>query len=440
MRKLVLLLGLLVAFALSGAVMAQEDDLASVDPSGQTVIYWHQFGGAQGETIARLIEEFNSTNEWGITVEGTRQGSYNELRELINAGIISGELPNLVAGYANDAASYARDGAAVDLTPYLTSEQWGLSEEQLADFNQALLDANTVDGQLLAWPHQSSAQVMVYNQSMLEALGYDGPPTTFEEFIEVSCAASQMTGPNGEDVQGFPTTTDASAFESFVASRGGRIYHDGAFDFQSQAVLDTLQMYKDLYDQGCGYIPAEAFAEQTDFALGLNPYFLSSTAGLTFIVAAYNDNNADFEWNVTTVPFTEGNRTLQAFVPSIIMLPSTPEQQLASWLFLKFLVTPESAAAWSSGTGYFNPVPSSAELITEETFVDASIFPFFQTANELLNSEEVNVYSSPSVSAYGTVRGAISEALANVTTNGMSVEDAAAQLQQQADDALAESM
>ena len=440
MRKLALLLGLLVVFALSGAALAQDDDLASVDPTGQTVVYWHQFGGAQGETIARLIEEFNSTNEWGITVEGTRQGSYNELRELINAGIISGELPNLVAGYANDAASYARDGAAVDLTPYLTSEQWGLSEEQLADFNQALLDANTVDGQLLAWPHQSSAQVMVYNQSMLEELGFDGPPTSFEEFAEVSCAASQMTGPNGEDILGYPTTTDASAFESFVASRGGQIYHDGAFDFQSQAVLDTLQMYKDLYDQGCGYIPAEAFAEQTDFALGLNPYFLSSTAGLTFIVAAYNDNAADFEWNVTTVPFTEGNRTLQAFLPSIIMLPSTPEQQLASWLFLKFLVTPEAAGAWSSGTGYFNPVPSSTELITDETFVDASIFPYFQTANELLNSEEVNVYSSPAVSAYGAVRGAISEALANVTTNGMSVEDAAAQLQQQADDALADSM
>ncbi|MBE2272531.1 MAG: extracellular solute-binding protein [Anaerolinea sp.] len=441
MRKLVLLV-LAALLALSGAVMAQ-DDLANVDPSGQTVIYWHQFRDAQGATIDALIAQFNETNEYGITVEGTFQGSYNEMRDLVNAGIVSGELPNLAAGYANDAASYARDGAVVDLLPYFNSPEWGLSADEMADFNMGILAANTAaDGQLLAWPHQSSAQVLVYNETMLSELGFDAAPTTFEDFRTIACAAAEMTTADGGDVQGFPIVADASAFESFVANMGGSIYdaEANAFTFAgNQAVTDVLSFYKDLYESGCAYIPAERFAEQTDFALGLNPFFLSSTAGFTFINAALVDNNAAFTWNVSTLPYTEGSQALQVFIPSIIMFQSTPEAQLASWLFLKSLISPEAAATWSAGTGYFNPVPSSAAMLTEEGFgANAAIFPYFSTANDILNNPDVNIYGSPAISAYGTVRGALSEAVANVTTNGMSVEDAVATLQAAADQAIAD--
>jgi sn-glycerol 3-phosphate transport system substrate-binding protein len=122
------------------------------------------------------------------------------------------------------------------------------------------------------------------------------------------------------------------------------------------------------------------------------------------------------------------------------MLPSTPELQLASWLFLKFLVAPESAMMWSSGSGYFNPIPSTAVMMTEENFGNPELFPYFDAGNQLLNNPDVTLYSSPSISAYAVVRNLIGEAIANVTSNGMSVEEAAQTLQEQADQALADSM
>lgn len=441
MRKLVLL-AFVALFVMAGAVMAQ-DDLANVDPSGQTIAYWHQFSNAQAETMTAIIEQFNSTNEWGITVEATAQGSYNDIADLVNAGIVSGELPNLAAGYANNAASYARDGVVVDVAQYWNSPDWGLSADALGDFRTNLVEFNTAaDGQVLAFPHQFSAQVMVYNPAMLSELGYDAAPTTVEDFKAIACAANDLTTEAGGDVQGFPITTDASAFESWVASMGGSIYDAdaGAFTFaDNQAVADTLALYKDLYDSGCGYIPAERFAEQADFGLGLNPFFVTSTAGFTFIKQALVDNSAAFDFQVGSFPYTEGNQTVQVFVPSIIMFQSTPEEQLASWLFLKYLISPEVAAMWSAGSGYFNPIPSTSEMMTEDMFTAySSIYPYFTAANELLGSG-VTLYSSPSISAYGTVRGAISEAIANVTTNGMSVEDAVATLQAAADQAVADS-
>lgn len=443
-KKLVLFALVLMLSLAAGVTVAQDTDLSSVDPSGQTVIYWHQFTEAQGETMTQLVETFNETNEWGITVEMVHQGGYNDIRDQMSAAIISGELPNLVAGYQNDAASYYLDGAAVDLAQYINDPTWGLSEEEMAGFNAALLAANTFtadpfEGEILAFPHQASAQVLVVNMTMLNELGFDAPPQTYEEFVEISCAAAELTGPNGEDIFGFPVSDDASMFESFVASMGGNIFHDNAYDFTSEAAINTFQLYKDLYDQGCAYVPDRPFGNTGDFALGLNPMATTSTAGFTFIMSDFETSGVEAEWVVTTLPWTE-TRALQVFVPSIVMVPSTPEQQLASWLFLKYLVSPEAAATWSSNTGYFNPVQASNELMTAETFSNQAMFPYFDAANQLINDSSINLYVAPNVVSYGQVRGLISEAIANVTTGGMSVEEAAQSLQEQATEIHEESM
>ncbi len=439
MRKAFMVLSLVLILALGISAASAQDALADVDPSGQTIVYWHQYqnDSAQGNTMAAIVEAFNSTNEYGITVEASFQGNYTDLSKLINAGITSGELPNLVAGYANDAASYARDESAVDLSPYMTSETWGLGAEP--DINQALIAADTVDGQVLAFPNQSSAQVFAYNSTLLKTLGFDAPPTTVDEFKEQACAAAQATGPNGEDIQGFSVTTDASAFESWVASMGGAIYHDGAFDFTSEPVMNTLQMYHDLFAEGCAYTPAERFGDQTDFNNAVLPFYITSSAGFTFIISGFESSGVAADWGIQTFPHTEGNQVVQAFVPSIVMLPSTPEKQLASWLFLKYLATPEIGVQWSEGTGYFNPVPSSAAALETSTNFSAGLAPYFNAANALITNPDIKVYSSPAISAYSKVRELISIAIADVTSNGRDPAEVAAELQAGAEQALADS-
>ncbi len=437
MRKPIVLLAMALLLALTTGLVAAQDDVDSVDPTGETVVYWHQFSEAQEATMQGIIDEFNSTNEWGITVEAVPQGSYNDLRDLMGAAIISGELPNLVAGYASDAGSYSLDNGAADLRPYMASATYGLTAEQLADINPGILAADTFseppfEGEVLAWPHQNSAQVLVVNETMLAALGFDAAPTTFEEFNAVACAAAEATGPNGEDLFGFPITGDSSEFEALVASMGGSIYADGAYQFTSQPVIDTLQMYKDQYDAGCYYYPDRPYGNTGDFALGLNPMAPTSTAGFTFIINDIANAGLEIDWSVNPLPSTEGNQTVQVYVPSIILVPSTPEKQLASWLFLKYLTTPEAGAAWMGGTGYFSPVYSAAALVTEETMATPALAPYAQATTALLNNPDINIYTSPNVVSYGTVRGLVSEAVAAVTTGGEDVATVAERLQEQA--------
>ena len=154
MRKL-LLFTCVAALVLSfGVVSAQ--DYSGVDPSGVTLTYWHQYSEYQQAAMDALVEQFNTTNEYGITVEAISQAGYDEIRDAMNAAIISGELPNLVAGYQSDALSYYGDDAALDLRPLLQDATWGYSEEDLAKLNQNILNIDTfddADGAMLAWPN-----------------------------------------------------------------------------------------------------------------------------------------------------------------------------------------------------------------------------------------------------------------------------------------------
>lgn len=433
-----LLLAFLLMLVLSAGVVTAQDDLSSVDPSGATVVYWHQYNGPQLETMTALIEEFNSTNEWGITVEGLAQGSVGDITNLMNAAIVSGDLPNLAAGFQNNAASYALDDVVVDLNPYYDDPTWGFTEEEKADLNQDILNVNVFNyepfnGARLAWPNQTSARVMVVNLTMLEALGFDGPPETFEAFREIACAAAEMTGPNGEDVQGFPIATDSSEFESFVASMGGSIFDGESYSFTNDSAIATFQMYQDLYNDGCAYIPESAFGNTDDFALGLNPMATTSTAGIPFIQGGFEEAGIEADWIVTTTPWSEGNRTIQVFVPSIIPIVSTPEQQLATWLFIKFLATQENQAQWTSNTSYF-PIRRSANDLLQDFEAEN---PYYAAANAFLNDESVTVYAAPQVVSYGAVRGLVAEAIANVTANGMDVMEVATALEEAANAALA---
>jgi ABC-type glycerol-3-phosphate transport system substrate-binding protein len=349
MRKYLLVL-LIFSLVFAGAgVYAQGGDLSGVDPSGVTITYWHQYNsGAQQDAMNALIEKFNSENQWHITVNGIAQGNYTDLRNLMTAAIVSGELPNLVAGYQNDAASYYLDDAALDLNPYYNDPTWGYSEADRADLNTNIININVFsayNGAMLAWPNQVSADVLAVNLDMLKSLGFDGAPQDFDTLKAVACAAAKA-----ENTQGYPIKLDSSNFESMVASRGGKIFHDGQYDFTSDAVVQTLTFYKDLYDSGCAYIPESAYGNTDDFALGVNPMALGSSAGVPFIISGIQNAGLSFNWIVTTTPWTDNNRTVQIFVPSIIVVPGTPEENLASWLFLKFLTEADSQQAWAKPT------------------------------------------------------------------------------------------
>jgi ABC-type glycerol-3-phosphate transport system substrate-binding protein len=433
MKKLItmaLLLTLLVSF---GLVNAQDDPLAGVDPTGVVITYWHEWDANQQVGIDAVIEAFEASNEYGITVEQVQLGSSGTVSENMSTGIVSGELPNLVGNaFIANAQNWYLSDVVVPLDVYYNHPTYGFSEEELAAIDQDFLNINRpafapFDGQLLAWPVGMSATVLSVNMDMLGELGYTEPPADLATFHDVACAANELTSFDGGDVQGFPIRTSAFDMWSFMRSQGGVVFDTeaNAYVITDEASIATLQFFQDLFNEGCAYIPDGPFVNTADFAFGLNPMAVGSSVGVPFINGDIEESGSGIEnWVNTTMPWSEGHRTLAPSLRGVAIIEGTPEENLATWLFIKFWASNlEAQIAWTEAAQYQPYNTATREALSQE-FLDAN--PQFTSVFNALGDESINIWSPPAHPSSSEVVSAFEEMLVSVLTGGADVAEAAA--------------
>lgn len=437
MQKRLLSLGLVVLLALMVGTVGAQDD---VDPTGATIMYWHEWDGAQGEGITAIIDMFNESNEWGITVEQNPLGGSSDVRSNVSTGITSGELPNLAgAGFVTDAMGYYLDGVLVPFDQFIDSD-WGFSDEEAADLNFNIIDTNRpaispFDGQLLAWPIGVSAEVMSTNIDLLAEMSeaglidFEGAPTTFEQFSAAACAASELEGVTA-GLAGRPT---GSELYSFILNFGGDVFdaEADAYTFTNEGAVEAMQYLQDLYNDGCMYYADGGnFANTGEFSLGLNVFAIGSSVGVPFIQGDMESAELDYNWINTTVPWTEGNRTVVSSLRGVTMFESTPEENLATWLFVKYWATnPEAQAIWTESAQYqpYNvatPANLSADFLAENAQ--------FASFADVLADPEINVITFPAHPRAFDVSLVAGELYSNITIGGMDIMEAAAVAEEEA--------
>ena len=61
-------------------------------------------------------------------------------------------------------------------------------------------------------------------------------------------------------------------------------------------------------------------------------------------------------WGVAAIPHTTTDPVQNIYGGDIMVTVTTPEQQLAGWLFIKWFTSPEIQAKWDMISGYFPTV------------------------------------------------------------------------------------
>ncbi len=384
---------------------AADGPLAGVDPRGQTVVWWHNHDeDARLEFLDKYTAEFNATNECGITVEHLEQGGYNDIRDKVNASIAAGELPaSMVVGYQNDQAFYQLNDALVDLNDYIDDPTWGLTADELADFFPAYLAQSmhaAYDNQQLGFPPNRSMEGLIYNKTWLQDLGFDGsPPETPEELREMACAAAEA---NGDGTGGFIIDTGASTIAAWTFAFGGSILsEDGAgYVYNGPATVDSLTFLKELYDDGCAYLYTEGYP-QPPFAARQALFTTSSSSGIPYYLGAVNDmaeetgSEAD-EFGFGAMPHTTADPVQNIYGGDVMITETTPEEQLAAWLWIKYYTQPEVQADWVRASNYFPTRATTADYLGDYM----SENPIWASAVELLQYG----IGEPQLISYQTVR------------------------------------
>lgn len=388
-----------------------EEDMG-MDLSGTTIMFWSVYdeGDALNDLINEYIAEFNASNEWGITVEHLGQVDYNPLADKINAGLTSGDLPNIVQAYTSTFLDWDLLGAVTDLAPYVSDPDYGLTQDELdAIYPGVFADGMTVDGRRLAWPLSQSANVMTYNFTWAQELGFDNPPANAAELKDQLCAAAAANAsddnPDNDGTGGMVWYPSASNYLSVVYAFGGNELNadQTAYDFTSQPFVDAAMFINELKAEGCTF-ETESYPNPEQ-ANRLALITLSSTAGLRYYTAAFEDANNDDDWGFLPFVGPDGNQSADAFTQSVGVLTATPEQDLASWLFIKYMTTPENQARWVEASGYL-PTQSTTEALLGD-YVAAE--PRYQSALDLSALGQAEPQTFP---AWNSVRRAVNDAAA----------------------------
>ncbi|MBL7164241.1 MAG: extracellular solute-binding protein, partial [Anaerolineales bacterium] len=393
-----------------GAEPAPEAEVMGVKMSelaGTTVSFWHVWGtGAPSEGMIAVVDAFNATNEYGITVDAVDQGRYGDAEDAMNAAIQSGDVPNAIVGYTNAIAGWYSVGMIADLQPYVDDPTVGFTADEVADFYVGAYNGGVMaDGTRIALPISQSANVLFYNTSWAKDLGFDAPPANAAEFKEQACAAAAANAadddPDNDGTGGFVLYPSASNFYSFLFAYGNNgLTEDGtAYDFATPAAEAVGTLWKEMWDEGCAF-PTESYPNP-EFATRKALFTMSSTAGLPYQLAAFEDAESEDEW--TFVPFVgpDGQKAVNAFGQFVAAVEGTPAQKLATWLFLKYFTSPEAQAMWVNASAY-HPVRISADDLLKDYSAE---HPKWVTGLELLQYG----YSEPTRASWTSVRRAVGD-------------------------------
>ncbi len=439
MKKAIMLLSilaLLTGFLFAGggnegASSAKAYD--TVDPSGQTVVFWHASSKLHGEALEKIINEFNSTNEWGITVVPEFAGYYSDIYNKMTTAIAGNSTPDLVVGYQNSAASFQLSDTLVDLNGLVNNKAWGLSKEDRDDFIMDFLDQDVnaqFGGQRLGFPPNRSVQMTYYNQTWLEKLGFEAPPQSWDDFYAVCKAATESAG----DTYGYAISTDASNIFAMVVSRGGSVLNKDQtlYTLNTPEMKDTMTFMKKLYDDGYGRKIAEKYGDQTDFGVGKVMFTTSSSAGIPYYDKAVMGSEKPFEWSLYAGPHSTKKPTLNLYGPSVSICKSTPEKELAAWLFLKHYTNTASQTEWVKATNYY-PVRKSVKDSLSSYLVENP--KYAESFEVLLNSDG---YSEPPFIGWDEIRDML-DAGFNAILDGAAIEKTLIDMEMEANDIMASS-
>lgn len=400
------------------------------------ITFYHTMGSNLSDVLDLYIAEFNKLYP-NITVKAEKIGGYDDVRDQIKTEISAKKQPNLAYCYPDHVALYNLAKAVVTLDNLIdstievtradgTKEGLGLTEDQKNDFIKGYYEEGKQfgDGLMYTLPFSKSTEVLYYNKTFFEQHNLK-VPTTWDE-MEETCKKIKEIDPSsiplGYDSEANWFITMCEQLNSPYTSATG-----DHFLFNNETNKAFVRRYRDWYQKGYlttqnlyGSYTSGLFTalEPNEEGKLIRSYMsIGSSAGATHQrPAADNDGKYPFEVGIATVPQVDAsNPKVISQGPSIcIFKKDNPQEVIASWLFLKYLVTNvEFQAEFSMASGYVPVLKSVAENATYKDFVakaDGGKYISALSAKICLEQEDA-YYTSPAFNGSSEARDQVGKIL-----------------------------
>ncbi len=391
-----------------------------------TINLWHTMSaGKNAAYLEEAIAAFNASNEYGITVVGTYQGSYSDVFSKTSTALVTDDAPDLVVLDSNGITTFVQDDILADLTDYVERDKFDMD-----NIAKGMTNLSYYEDQIISMPFIRSTAVFYYNKGIWDELGLE-PPTDMEDLM---AKAKKITEAR-PGVYGFSMVIDPYFLQDpLVRSLGGDglIHKDG----NSEGGLTDGTFEKMMTDwlqgvnEGWWFPPTVTSASDTVKAMfyrGEVASFVASCGGLGGVLQYSEESGVDL--GVSFIPVYGGYGCVGGGGNICAVGKGKSQQQIAaSWEFIRFMMSDEWAAKRAVATGYLPVTNTSTER--EEVQTLWKEHPQYKVAFEQLDFCEITPWSAYR-SEYRTY---LVQAMSYVIQDfSMTPKEAAEYLQEQAD-------
>lgn len=312
---------------------------APADDGPVTLEFWSMpFGGHTEDDVRAYVEEFNESQD-GIVVEFTGLQWADGRDKIIQAvGADTGPDVFIMAPVNQDFLSSGALAALPDL---------GYTEEDIDPFSDVIESAAGHDGGIYGVPIGYYANVLYYNQTILEQYGFDGPPETWDELKETAATITTESAAAGDPVMGFQikgmddhlNAINHTWANFFYAAGGEQLTDDfSAANANTPAGVEALEYLKSFVAEGITTPGPNAVGGFIDGTVAM---FAFQQLHLPEIAAS----GLTDEWSLAPLP--EGPEGSSGYVDGEFLVANAASEHLeAAGEFMRWMTSPEQAVRY----------------------------------------------------------------------------------------------
>ena len=358
-----------IALAFAGALSAPVQAQVEIQ-------WWHSMGGALGDWVNDLANDFNKKQS-AYKVVPVFKGGYDVSMTAAIAAFRAGNAPHILQVFeVGTATMMASKGAIVPVAEVMKTA--GVSFDANAYVPAVAGYYTAPNGQMLSFPFNSSTPVLHYNKDAFKAAGLDPekPPTTWPEVV-LAAAKLKASGHECPFATSWVSWTQLESFSAwhnveFATKGNGFGGLDSRLTFNSPLHVRHIENLANMSNQKLFVYKGRGNAADSTFVSGTCAMVTGSSAMRGNIV-----KNAKFQAGTGTLPYYPDvpgapQNTVIGGASLWVMSGKKPEEYKGVAQFFAHLSTPQAAAASHKRTGYLPITKASFELTDKEGYYKAN--------------------------------------------------------------------
>lgn len=385
------------------------------------VTIWHQYSDQYEVWFQKAADEFQVENP-NIRIKLQYQPA-DQYEAKVMAAAKADDLPSMVHSAAANMTSYINEGALVNLDDFIYDSTVGY-ENFDTDINAGLNQMYVPwDNKRYAMPLFLGGNVFFYNKTMFDELKIE-PPKTWSEVDTVAAAVSEKIGKPGF---GFQIVVDG--YMEILTQAGGEVVslENKTVGFDSDVAKEKVSWLKELIDKRAARLVGDDKHFTNPFANGDVGCYIALSGNYGYLVNAVGDK---FELGAAPIPQEGPKKFVSLSEPVFAIAKTNPEEELASWLFLKYLLSPQVNAECAT---VFGALPASTEAMNQPVYQD------FLKVNPVAKAvyEQRDSYGCmPTVAGWYELRKSLDKALEEIMLDINDADAALAEAKKSAETAI----